>query len=224
MKDFERGERIGMGVFFFATMAASVVKGLRGPQVKAGPTPKVQSVPKAKPTKIPKHKYVPGKSKAAKIARRTAKRNANKAKPKVERKIGKRAKEKALNQGKHSFNGLNFNRKSCPIKIPKSAAVTEQIKTGYTQVKFVWMEAGKKFEARWHTRTPGAPATQGDTWVVTRRTPSAIVGVPGVDHVLVGNNTWVRMIDWSNAGLANRSGVASPAQELILQNGHHPAY
>ncbi len=35
MEDFERGERIGMGVFFFATMAASVVKGLRGPQVKA---------------------------------------------------------------------------------------------------------------------------------------------------------------------------------------------
>jgi hypothetical protein len=35
-----------MGVFFFATMAASVVKGIRGPQVKVGPTPKAAVTPK----------------------------------------------------------------------------------------------------------------------------------------------------------------------------------
>ena len=133
------------------------------------------------------------------------------------------AKEKALNQGKHSFNGLNFNRKSCPIKIPKSAAVTEQIKTGYTQVKFVWMEAGKKFEARWHTRTPGAPPTQGDTWVVMRTTP-ATPTAPKSQHILTGNNTWTRMIDWKTAATDHQNGVSTPNQDLLLEGGHFPAY
>jgi hypothetical protein len=102
--------------------------------------------------------------------------------------------------------------------------VTEQIKTGYTQVKFVWMEAGKKFEARWHTRTPGAPPTQGDTWVVTRTTSGNSSGLSAVEHVLLADGSWVRMADWQNAGTSNRTGAATPDQLLILEKGHHKAH
>lgn len=227
MNAFERGERIGSGLFALVAMVTSVVKGVRGMR-GGGKAVKSEAVstplPKPAEVKIPKHRYVPGRSKVAKMARRTAKRDAKKAAPKPERKIGKRAKEKALNQGKHSFNGLTFNRKSCPIKIPKTAKVIEQIKTGYTQVKFIWIEGGKKFEARWHTRTPGAPLTQGDTWVVLRETFGNSSGARNVQHVLVGKNTWVSKANWENAGVANRSGAATPEQLSILENGHHSAY
>ena len=52
----------------------------------------------------------------------------------------------------------------------------KKTKNGYDQVTFKWSENGYNYEVRWHTRTPGAPAGQGNTWVVSRVTPGTPTG------------------------------------------------
>ena len=62
--------------------------------------------------------------------------------------------------------------KQAPINIPVDANVKVQTQNGYDQITFKWSENGYNCEVRWHTRTPGAPAGQGNTWVVSRVTPA----------------------------------------------------
>lgn len=113
--------------------------------------------------------------------------------------------------------------KSSPIEIPSSAKITEQIKNGYKQIKYKWSQGGLKFEARWHTRTPGAPIGQGNTWVITRTTPGTATGQRKMQHILVGENKWVTMNEWQQAITARKNGVATSAQDAMLKAGHWSA-
>jgi hypothetical protein len=123
----------------------------------------------------------------------------------------------------HPFNGHLIPLRSSPIIIPPYAAITEQQKIGYDQVKFRWTNGPYGYEARWHTRTPGAPATQGDTWVVTRTTPGTAQGQRKVQHILTGPNQWTPLQQWQRAVTANQAGTATQAEQALLQQGHWPA-
>jgi len=111
-------------------------------------------------------------------------------------------------------------RASSPIRIPSETRAEHQAKTGYDQVRYRWTDDGKRIEARWHTRTPGAPPEQGDTWVVTRTTPGTTTGQRQVQHVLTGPNEWTTMQEWQAAVTANQHGVATTAQQGLLRKGH----
>lgn len=61
-------------------------------------------------------------------------------------------------------------KKRSPIQAPTDATQKiEQKAAGYAQIKYTWAKNGVKYESRWHTRTPGAPANQTNSWVVTRK-------------------------------------------------------
>lgn len=77
--------------------------------------------------------------------------------------------------------------KQVPIEIPSNATVKVQAKNGYDQITFKWTENGQNYEVRWHTKTPGAPEGQGNTWVVSRVTPGTPTGQVRTEHILVGD-------------------------------------
>jgi hypothetical protein len=120
----------------------------------------------------------------------------------------------------HEFNGHHINLRSCPIIIPPSASIIEQVKSGYDQVKFKWNSGIYVYEARWHTRTPGAPINQGDTWVITRTTPGSAQGQRKIQHILTGSNQWTSVSQWQNAVSANQANTATEAQKKLLNDGH----
>ncbi len=160
----------------------------------------------------------------AKMTGKAAKEAAEKlAKETADNLAQEAAKKVAKEASKHTFNGHVFDKASSPIKIPANAKVTEQLKEGYTQVKYNWTENGVKYESRWHTRTPGAPAQQGNTWVVTKTTPGNGQGIQKVEHILV-EDQWTSMQAWQNAIKANKAGTATELQKQILESGHHPAF
>jgi Pretoxin HINT domain len=111
---------------------------------------------------------------------------------------------------------------SSPIKIPGNAVKVEQAKNGYDQIKYNWSDGTYKYEARWHTRTPGAPADQGNTWVVTRTTPGSQT-TRKQQHILTGDNQWTSMKQWQDAVSARQNGVATPEQQALLGSGHWSA-
>lgn len=113
-------------------------------------------------------------------------------------------------------------RESAPINIPEHARVVPQQKVGYDQVKYTWGDGQYKYEARWHTRTPGAPAGQGNSWVVERITPGTSTGQQKTSHILLSDGTWVPKSTWYDAIAARKAGVATPEQVRILDSGHHP--
>lgn len=115
---------------------------------------------------------------------------------------------------------------SSPLTIPKSANVSQQKKNGYNQVKYSWSRGEYKYLSRWHTRTPNAPADQGNTWVVERRKLGIGYGPnarKGVSEVLVGKYKWVSKKEWNAAVLANKKGTATDKQKEMLKNGHWKA-
>lgn len=115
-------------------------------------------------------------------------------------------------------------RGSSPISIPDEAKVIQQTKdAGYEQIKFRWDDGEAKYEARWHTRTPGAPLEQGDTWVVERKIHGNATGRTASEQVMVGEGNWVQKYVWRDAIDARRAGTATPEQEALLTAGHHAA-
>ncbi len=110
-----------------------------------------------------------------------------------------------------------------PIYIPEGAKRVVQQKNGYTQVKYTWRADGYKFEARWHTRTPGAPAGSAPSWVVMRTTPGH-GGVRPVSHILTrvnsSTNRWVTRREWQQAISARQAGTATRSQSSLLDSGH----
>ncbi len=75
--------------------------------------------------------------------------------------------------------------KQAPIEIPSNATVKVQAKNGYDQISFKWTENGQNYEVRWHTKTPGAPEGQGNTWVVSRVTSGTPTGQVRTEHILL---------------------------------------
>ena len=120
--------------------------------------------------------------------------------------------------------------RSSPIQIPTTATINEQEKTGYTQVKYTWKKGDYKYTCRWHTRTPNAPADQGNTWVVERIKPGIGAG-PNArrkeSHILVGKSgnsyKWVSKQTWNEAIRARKNGTATKEQEDLLTHGHWKA-
>ncbi len=110
--------------------------------------------------------------------------------------------------------------KTSPVKIPENATIKSGTKAaGYDQISYKWAESGYNYEARWHTKTPGAPAGQGNTWVITRVALGTSTGSARTVYVLAGDE-WVTRYEWQAAINAYRNGVMTAAQEAMLKAGH----
>ena len=109
-------------------------------------------------------------------------------------------------------------RARAPVEIPESATYNAQSKTGYEQIRYQWDDSTYRYEARWHTRTPGAPADQGNTWVMQRRLPGQR-GVRAITEILVGD-TWVPKYVWHSAIEEYQNGTATEQQLRLLEKGH----
>ncbi|ACZ07291.1 Uncharacterised protein [Sebaldella termitidis] len=136
--------------------------------------------------------------------------------------------------GKRKFSELSvqdqrllareFSKRS-PVKIPENAKIKVQTKLGgYEQISYRWRDANYKYEIRWHTRTPGAPADQGNTWVVMRETPGTGGNTKRSYHYLLDDNTWVTGKEWYDAIDARGSGMSTLRQIEILNMGHWSDY
>ena len=105
-----------------------------------------------------------------------------------------------------------------PVEIPESAMIKPSSKTGYEQILYKWRDATYKYEVRWHTRTPGAPTNQGNTWVIERITPGS-GGIPPKSEILCGGQ-WISRFEWQEAIKAHQKGAATQRQLQILEQGH----
>ena len=113
--------------------------------------------------------------------------------------------------------------KTAPMKIPSNASIKDEKKQGYDQVKYKWKRGEFTYTARWHTRTPGAPKEQGNSWVVERKRAGIGRGPNARSaerHILVGRNKWVPKKKWYDAIHARKNGTATKEQEELLKNGH----
>jgi len=117
----------------------------------------------------------------------------------------------------------NILPNSSPLRIPRNAKITEEKKTGYSQVKYQWNRGEYEYIGRWHTKTPGAPINQGDSWVIERRKPGIGYGPnarKAIREVLVGKYKWVSKAEWNNAIHARKTGTITKKQREMLDNGH----
>ncbi|WP_321388356.1 hypothetical protein [uncultured Enterococcus sp.] len=91
-----------------------------------------------------------------------------------------------------------YKQKS-PINIPDSAKINAQSKNGYEQISYKWQQNGETIEVRWHTKTPGAPANQGNTFVVEKTIPGTPTGQRRTQQIMIGKNQWVSKYDWQKS-------------------------
>ena len=61
--------------------------------------------------------------------------------------------------------------------------IQDQVNT-YDQISYKWSDGTYKYEARWHTETPGVSTGSGNTWVVERITPGTPTGQRSATHIL----------------------------------------
>lgn len=116
--------------------------------------------------------------------------------------------------------------KTSPLHIPEKVKVSVQQKNGYNQIKYQWQRGEYKYSCRWHNRTPGAPAAQGDSWVVERHRPGIGAGPnarPAKREVMIGKYKWISKDKWNAAIRAKKNGNATEKQKEILKNGHWDA-
>ncbi|SYX84025.1 DUF4157 domain-containing protein [Paenibacillus alvei] len=107
-----------------------------------------------------------------------------------------------------------------PIEIPENANMkAKSMNAGYEQITYTWNDGTHKYEVRWHTRTPGAPIDQGNTWVIQRKVPGNGGQQPQTFYK-IGENEWVEGYKWFNAIDARKAGTATPEQVRILDQGH----
>lgn len=114
----------------------------------------------------------------------------------------------------------NQYKKKSPVNIPENANIKAQSKNGYEQISYKWKENGETIEARWHTRTPGAPEGQGNTFVVEKTIPGTADGQRRSQQILVGEDKWVSKNDWQKAITDRKNGVSTPEQDKMLTDGH----
>ena len=93
----------------------------------------------------------------------------------------------------------------------------KKAKNDYEQVKYIWRKGKYKYEARWHTSTPGAP-NKAQSWVVTRKKAGDGANKP-ITMVRSGNR-WVSWKTWLTAIKARQNGTATKSQLKLLNNGH----
>lgn len=111
-------------------------------------------------------------------------------------------------------------RLKAPIDIPETAIVNAKtMNAGYEQITYKWNDGQYKYEVRWHTKTPGAPIEQGNTWVIQRTIPGNGGNKPKT-FFKIGNNEWVEGHKWYEAINARKAGTATPEQIRILDQGH----
>lgn len=121
-------------------------------------------------------------------------------------------------QAEKAIKGHPFaHPKHSPMRIPYNASVKKQSKNGYEQVKYTWRNGRYKYEARWHTSTPGSPNNK-QSWVVTRTKKGSGASKP-ITMVRSGNK-WVSWNTWHAAIVARKNGVATKGQIELLNNGH----
>lgn len=116
--------------------------------------------------------------------------------------------------------------KTSPLHIPGNAEIIAQQKNGYQQIKYRWTRGDYQYVSRWHTRTPGAPKGQGDSWVVERHKPGIGAGPnarPAKREILVGKYKWVSKSKWNEAIRARKRGTATKKQKELLDHGHWKA-
>ncbi|ACZ07305.1 Uncharacterised protein [Sebaldella termitidis] len=143
----------------------------------------------------------------------------NKAQDAYSRILGKR-KFSELSVQDRRLLAREFSKRS-PVKIPENAKIKVQSKpAGYEQISYNWRDTNYKYEIRWHTRTPGAPVDQGNTWVVLRTTPGTGGNTVAVDHYLLNDNTCVLGDDWQQAIRVRKYGVPTLREIEILDMGH----
>ncbi|WP_211344377.1 peptidoglycan-binding domain-containing protein [Paenibacillus lentus] len=107
-----------------------------------------------------------------------------------------------------------------PIEIPENANMkAKSMADGYEQITYKWNDGTYKYEVRWHTRTSGAPADQGNTWVIQRTIPGSGGNKPQ-SFFKIGENEWVEGYRWYDAIAARKAGTATPEQVRILDQGH----
>lgn len=108
-----------------------------------------------------------------------------------------------------------------PLDIPENATINaKSMNKGYQQIKYNWSDGTYKYEARWHTETPGAVQyDRGTTWVVTRKIPGNAQGQRSVTECLAGDK-WVSLKVWKDAEIANMVGTATQEQKDLLESGH----
>lgn len=114
-------------------------------------------------------------------------------------------------------------RERSPISIPSSATEKTERKNGYDQIKYTWKHGEYTYISRWHTKTPNAPQSQGNSWVVERKKSGVGYGKnarPKQEEVLVGKNKWVPKQKWQEAIRARNNGTATKEQKEMLDNGH----
>ncbi|MBC1557365.1 hypothetical protein HB911_01470 [Listeria booriae] len=118
------------------------------------------------------------------------------------------------------LNLANQYKQNAPIDIPENVKIKTQSKNaGYEQITYKWTDASYKYEARWHTKTPGAPEGQGNTWVIQRTIPGS-GGTKPQTFFKTGNNEWIEAYKWYDAISARQAGNATAEQIRILDNGH----
>ncbi|MBC1887023.1 transposase [Listeria booriae] len=118
------------------------------------------------------------------------------------------------------LNLANQYKQNAPIDIPENVKIKAQSKSaGYEQITYKWTDSGYKYEARWHTKTPGAPEGQGNTWVIQRTIPGNGGAKPQTSFK-TGNNEWIEAYKWYDAISARQNGNATAEQIRILDNGH----
>ncbi|MBC1721222.1 pre-toxin TG domain-containing protein [Listeria seeligeri] len=114
----------------------------------------------------------------------------------------------------------NQYKQTAPIGIPDSAKINAKtMNAGYEQITYKWNDGQFKYEVRWHTRTPGAPIEQGNTWVVQRTVPGNGGNKPQT-FFKIGDNEWIEGYKWYDAINARKAGNATPEQIKILDKGH----
>ncbi|AUO15615.1 hypothetical protein [Clostridium taeniosporum] len=114
---------------------------------------------------------------------------------------------------------VNKYREKSPIEIPETAKIKAQSKDGYEQISYKWNDGTYKYESRWHTRTPGAPEEQGNTWVIQRTKPGN-GGTRPTTEFKIGEDEWIPGYKWYDAIGARKAGTATPEQISILDRGH----
>ncbi|MDP4097331.1 hypothetical protein OIN60_11175 [Paenibacillus sp. P96] len=107
-----------------------------------------------------------------------------------------------------------------PIGIPENANMkAKSMNVGYEQITYTWNDGTYKYEVRWHTRTPGAPIDQGNTWVIQRKIPGS-GGQKPQTFFKIGEDEWAEGSKWYDAIDARKAGTATPEQMRILDQGH----